>query len=59
MKQENHTGASVVEHQPRERSVPCAGCGFTFDRSGIPVPRTMTWAISALCPKHEKQEKAA
>ncbi len=45
-----------VEHQPRERAAPCTGCGYTFDRSGIPQPRTWTWAVSALCPRHEKSD---
>lgn len=41
------------ENQPRERPVPCNPCGYRM-RNGVAMPNTMTWNVSTLCDKHDR-----
>ena len=39
-----------VRHQPREHPVPCQLCGIN---PRTRRPRVMTWAVDAICDRHE------
>lgn len=45
---------SPVEHQPRERLVPCQLCVDPRTKR----PRRMTWAVDAICDQHAVHEDA-